>query len=305
MAQAPSPDIRLRRSQALRRTAAAVLAGAALGVVCGASSAARETTDAPAAPGAVALGKFHSRALDGTLHYSIFVPAGYASGTTRYPVVYFLHGLPAAPDAYEGIAGLGRSLAKTGREAIVVGAQGARAGDSDPEWHDWGPGRNWETATESELVHWVDGHYRTIASRAGRAIVGVSGGGYGAMLIGIHHPETYSVIQSWSGYFEATDPTGEKPLDLGGAVATQKGDAHFYATHPAARKAHPKLTIGFYVGDRDPLFLGENEQFDHELTAAGIPHLFRIYPGGHDSTLWDEHEDGWLDAAVDALDAAH
>lgn len=34
------------------------------------------------------------------------------------------------------------------------------------------------------------------------------------MLIGIHHPSTYQVIESWSGYFYPTNPQG-KPLDLG------------------------------------------------------------------------------------------
>lgn len=157
---------------------------------------------------------FHSAAVDGTLHYAVALPPGYATGGKRYPVVYFLHGLPAGARAYRNIAGLADSLARTGHRAIVVGAQGARPGDTDPEWLDWGPGRNWETATASELVSVIDHRYRTLATRDGRAIVGESAGGYGATLIGIHHPAEYSVIESWSGYFEPTNPAGE-PEDLG------------------------------------------------------------------------------------------
>jgi S-formylglutathione hydrolase FrmB len=268
---------------------------------------------APVAPGNVAEGEFYSAAVRSTLHYSIFVPAGYATGNRRYPVVYFLHGLPASATAYRSIGGYGRSLEKNGRQAIVVGAQGAREGDTDPEWHDWGPGRNWETATEDELVRRIDTHYRTISSRAGRALVGVSGGGYGAMLIGIHHPEAYSVIQSWSGYFHATDSTGEKPIDLGGPLETRKGSGHFYAKNARAYRAyldrHDKpykpLAIGFYIGNRDTLFLQENKLFDKELTAAGISHVFRIYPGAHTQRFWAAHQDGWLAAAVDHLQPAH
>src|SRR5262249_26223135 len=233
-------------------------------------------------------------------------------GDKRYPVIYFLHGLPASPDAYKGIGALGGSLAKTGREAIVVGAQGAREGDTDPEWHDWGRRRNWETATESELVRFIDAHYRTIPTRDGRAIVGISGGGYGAMLIGIHHPDTYSVVEAWSGYFHATDPKGEKPLDLGGPLATEKGSAHFYAKNATAYRrsldSHDKpykpLAVGFYIGTRDRLFLEENKLFDQELTAAGIPHVFRIYPGAHTHSFWAQHEDEWLAAAADELEKA-
>ena len=59
----------------------------------------------------------------------------------------------------------------------------------------------------------MDTHYRTIASRRARALVGVSAGGYGAVLLALHHLETYSVVESWSGYFHPTDPDGTSPLD--------------------------------------------------------------------------------------------
>jgi enterochelin esterase-like enzyme len=47
-------------------------------------------------------------------------------------------------------------------------------------------------------VTWIDDHYRTIPERSARGIIGISAGGYGATLIAIHHPETYSVIESCS-----------------------------------------------------------------------------------------------------------
>ena len=40
---------------------------------------------------------------------------------------------------------------------------------------------------------------------------------------------------------------------------------------------------------------------DHELTDAGIPHVFEIYQGAHDGTFWREHQDEWLAAAVQRL----
>ena len=87
---------------------------------------------------------------------------------------------------------MARAVEASGGHAIVVGAQGARAGDADPEWLDHGPGRNWETATAVELVKTIDSRYRTIPTRTGRVLLGISAGGYGAALIGSHHPETYS-----------------------------------------------------------------------------------------------------------------
>ena len=49
----------------------------------------------------------------------------------------------------------------------------------------------------------VDRRYRTIRSGSGRAIGGLSEGGYGALNIGLHHPGRFRVIESWSGYQRA------------------------------------------------------------------------------------------------------
>jgi len=271
-------------------------------VACGGSGS--EATPPSSSEPRIEDGSFHSDALKGTLHYAIALPPGYDSSGKRYPVVYFLHGLPANDQAYKGIGGYADSLAASGHAAIVVGAQGARAGDTDPEWHDWGPGRNWETATESELVSWIDGHYRTLARRSARAIVGVSAGGYGATLIAIHHPGTYQVIESWSGYFVLTTPEG-KPQDLGSAEANANASAH--ASVPQLEEKfgpYPRTYFGFYIGSKDPYpgFVEDNNRLSEELTAAGIPHIFQIYEGAHGQAFWSEHQNQWLAGAVKRLD---
>jgi enterochelin esterase-like enzyme len=298
----------------MRRLALAMLAATAL-AGCGASGTSTTTgaatTTSAKTPSHVAGtqpqivdGSFYSDAVDGTLHYSIALPPGYDSSGERYPVIYVLHGLPADDQAYKGITGYADSLASTAHPAIVVGAQGARQGDTDPEWHNWGPGRDWETATESELVAWIDDHYRTIPERTARGIVGISAGGYGATLIAIHHPETYQVIESWSGYFVLTDPDGT-PKDLGSAEANADASAHAHVPHLKDEfRPYGKTFFGFYIGAQDPYngFVDDNKALDTELTEAGIPHVFEIYQGAHDGTFWREHQDEWLAAAVARLD---
>src|SRR3954466_2587153 len=117
----------------------------------------------PGATGAdakVTYGSFHSKAVGGTLHYSVVLPSGYASSDKSYPVVYYLHGLPAGGSTYRGVGWVANAVHATGRKAIVVGAQGARGSDPDGEWHDWRAGRNWETSVAHELVGEVDSNYR-------------------------------------------------------------------------------------------------------------------------------------------------
>jgi S-formylglutathione hydrolase FrmB len=158
---------------------------------------------------------FVSRALNGRLHFDVFLPAGYGSSGRRYPVIYVLHGLPAGSASYRNSSFVAQADRRIHGNAIVVTPQGARDNDSDPEYHDWGDGRDWATALTRELPAVVDARFRTIRSRAGRALIGFSAGGYGASIIGLHHLDEFAVVESWSGYFHPTDPTGHHALSVG------------------------------------------------------------------------------------------
>lgn len=244
---------------------------------------------------------FPSRAIAGHLPFSVYLPPGYTSGTRRYPVIYFLHGLPASVSAHRDIAYIGSALEAGQLQAIIISPQGARDGDTDPEYLDWGRGRNWETAVATELPRVVDSRYRTIALRAGRALIGVSAGGYGAAVIGLHHLDAFSVIESWSGYFHPTDPSGARPLPRGSDIEDAFASAHSFVSQLRIEFADDPTFLGFYVGDRDATFLAENERFARELSRAHVPFTFQVYRGGHTRSLWQGQATAWLALAVDHL----
>src|SRR5438105_4485718 len=270
---------------------------AALTVAVPAAGAARAHTVVVEPP--VIDTSFASHALKGRLHVAVYLPVDYGRDGRSYPVVYFLHGLPASPSAYRGAASVASALRN---RAILVAPQGDRDGDSDPEYLDWGPGRDWETALADELPAWVDSHFRTIANRRGRAILGVSAGGYGAFLIGLHHLDEFGAIESWSGYFHPTDPSGTQPLDVGSSAQNKRASAHaLLPSVRAALRVHPTF-IAFYVGAADTRFARENAVLDRELTQARIPHLYRVYPGGHEQSLWQAKGPHWLALALARLD---
>jgi enterochelin esterase-like enzyme len=256
----------------------------------------------PSPRGRVVDTSFRSRALGGTLHMAVYLPPGYATAGKRYPVVYFLHGLPAGATSYRGIGSLTKALEAANLKAILVAPQGARAGDTDPEYLDRGPGRNWETALAAELPRVIDARYRTIATRRGRALVGLSAGGYGAMLIALHHLGTYGAIESWSGYFHPTDPSGRHALDLGSAARNAHASAHAATSRLREALAGRPTFIGFYVGDADDRFLAENLRLHRELARHRIPHVFHVYSGGHTQRLWAGHAEDWLALALAHLD---
>jgi acetyl esterase/lipase len=105
-------------------------------------------------------------------------------------------------------------------------------------------------------------------------------------------------MESWSGYFQPTNPAGTQVIPH-----TPAQSAHTLV--PALRrdmKQRPTF-FAFYVGRGDERFRDENEQLDRELTAAGVPHLFRLYPGAHQQTVWTAHARAWLGLALDHLAA--
>lgn len=249
---------------------------------------------------------YYSTAVAGTEHMEIYLPAGYDDGR-RYPVIYALHGLPSDDNAYRrlGVTAFGRAAEQAGHPAIVVAPQGSRPGDRDPEWLDWGPGRNWESMVAIGVVRRIDRDFRTIPDRRARALIGISAGGYGAADIGIHNLKTFSVIQSWSGYFYATNPAGTGPMDLGSPQADAAANVHTYARKLRRSFQRFPTSFAFYVGNQDDRFLRDNRRFDRQLTRNGVSHSFSVYPGTHSSTLWQAHMDDWVGRAVRTLTAAH
>lgn len=234
----------------------------------------------------------------GALGYEVYLPQDYETSGLSYPVVYFLHGLPAGSGAFRAFAWLEDALDATGRKAILVVPQGARGSDTDPEYLG-----QWEKAIAGDIPRAVDRRFRTIATRQGRAIVGLSAGGYGAMHLALANLPTFAAVESWSGYFHPTDPTGYLTRDLGSVERNLKANVHHqFQVHRAQLRSRP-LYIAFYVGRSDPIFVAENEQLNQELSAAGIAHVFRLYPGGHTQQLWSSQATAWLTLALNHVAA--
>lgn len=243
-----------------------------------------------------------SPSLGGTLPAAVYLPQNYEAGEARYPVVYFLHGLPAGPTAYKLNGYVAGAVAASGHAAIVVAPQGSRRSNDDREYLDWGPRENWPAAISHDLTKCIDARYRTIANRRGRALVGVSAGGFGAFNIGLRQLSVFSVVEAWSGYFAATDPSGYHVLNLGSKAADREARIRPAASLAAAMKKLPTL-VGFYVGRQDQRFYGDNVTLNREFTAAHVPHYFATYPGGHSLAVWAKWAPLWLGRALAYLRA--
>jgi S-formylglutathione hydrolase FrmB len=144
----------------------------------------------------VATIEFDAPAVDRTMKYNIIVPAGYENSDERYPVLYLLHGLTSD---YTAWARMNVPKYAARHEMIVV------MPDVGNSWYvNWaestdGQKNAWEDYMINDVIGHVDKNYRTIAKREGRAINGLSMGGYGGLMLGLRHPEMFCSIGSHSG----------------------------------------------------------------------------------------------------------
>ena len=128
----------------------------------------------------------------------VYVPVGYESSTERYPVIYYLPN-PLAKFDEEFYHGPARELLDRAIAAHEIGKTIFVAVDiATPlgcSWYVNSPVTgNWEDFMVREVVPYVDAHFRTLASRDSRGMLGDFMGGYGAIRFGMTHPEVFGTI---------------------------------------------------------------------------------------------------------------
>jgi len=166
--------------------------------------------------------KVHSPAIEGNLEGEspdrevlVVLPPSYSKNPhRRYPVVYALHGYSIGPEQWikeihvpQTIEG---AFAKGAREMIVVLPDGKTLHNGSMYSSSVTTG-DFETFVARDLVSYVDSHYRTIADRKSRGLVGHSMGGYGASRIGMKHPDVFGAVYMMSPC--CLSPRDPKQLD--------------------------------------------------------------------------------------------
>jgi enterochelin esterase-like enzyme len=230
----------------------------------------------------------------------VYLPPGYAlHPRARYPVFYLLHGVPGKPGAFLRTVRMGVVedilLARHAiRPMILVMPFGSTGAFTDKEWANGiRPHEGWETFVSRDVVAAVDHRFRTLHVESGRAIGGLSEGGYGALNIGLHHPARFQVIQSWSGYQRADDLRsifGHRP-----ALLRWNSPAAIIGRQAPALRAHHTF-VWLYTASGDAM-RKQNVAFARQLARLRIAHRFTVFHGGHDWALWRAQ-------AADALLAA-
>lgn len=254
---------------------------------------------------------FESKLFGAPLPYNVVLPADYARGSSknrRYPVVYLLHGLKGGAGDWVSSRAHLADYAAQYPFIIVV-----------PEGHDgWYtdsatvPNEKYESYLVQELIPDVDRRFRTIASRDGRAIAGLSMGGYGSLKFGLKYPEMFAFAASMSGALAASSwPPAEPTPDWVRASIERAYGALGTATrrdndiYRIVREITPERVAAlpyFYLDCGTEDFLISNSRdFSALLIEKKIPHEFRELPGTHSWPYWDMQVQAILKIAAQKL----
>ena len=251
----------------------------------------------------------NSKTLKQVVQYCVYLPGSYdAAGAEkparRYPILYFLHGLGDNEQTLFHSGGWTllddlRSQHKMG-DFLIVAPEGRRSfyinsADGSVRYSDF---------LLQEFMPYIEGRYRIRAGRVGRAISGISMGGYGALRMAFAHPELFSAVSAQSAALITQSPRELDAAELAGAplggvlsaVFGKPIDVHHWnANSPfvLAKQnaiAVRKLVIYFNCGEDDNYgFEKGAAALDAELRHEKVPHEYHLYPGDHSLTYFLSH----------------
>jgi len=252
-------------------------------------------TPAPPVAGRVALA---AASLEGaTLPFRLLLPSDYeANRSRRYPVLYLLHGLTGDENDWVMRSHLAEYAMRYHLIVVMPGVGDSWYANSATDPH-----ARYEDAIVKDLIPYIDSHYRTIASREGRSIAGLSMGGLAAMKFALRYPQMFAFAASFSGAFDVplTARLGKKPSarmlsDLRRifgderSQARRDNDVFELLKQPLPDKASfPYLYVSTGLSDPLPQVSESNPRFAQALRAHKLKYEYYERPGTHDWHFWD------------------
>lgn len=230
---------------------------------------------------------YHSPTLGMDRRLTVYTPAGYETSGKNYPVLYLLHGMGGDENAWSELGRATQILDNMIAEGkvepmIVVMTNGNASLQAAPGESSLGftvpttqlP-KTMEGSFEThfpEVVNFIDKNFRTIAKKEGRAIAGLSMGGFHSMHISKQYPDMFDYVGLFSAAIKpGNDATSPIYQDMEGKLKTQF-------------EKNPKL-YWIAIGEKDFLYKA-NEEYRKLLDEKGYKYTYLESPDGHIWKNW-------------------
>ncbi|QJD77712.1 alpha/beta hydrolase [Spirosoma rhododendri] len=243
-----------------------------------------------------------SSILNQAVRYSIYLPPDYYTSNRHYPVVYLLHGYGDNETSWVQFGEADRTV-----------DDGVRAGQLPPAIlvmpnggtsffiNDYHNQVRYEDMFVQELIPHIDSTFRTRTQREFRAISGLSMGGFGSLVLAMHHPDLFGACAALSAAAVTDETLTAMPGELynrmlapilSGPVSgadrltlTWKRNSPIILAQSAPVNDLKKVRWYIDCGDDDALSEG-NANLHIALTKRQIPHEYRVRDGAHNWTYW-------------------
>ena len=133
---------------------------------------------------------------------TIYLPPGYDDSDRAYPVIYYLHGFTWSDSLNLEVSRMDTLFAQAISDGLIPPVIIVNPDHHTRYRGSWYTNSSytgrWDDLVTRDLVDHVDSHYRTLRSPASRGIAGLSMGGYGALKLGMLHPDVFGVVYAMS-----------------------------------------------------------------------------------------------------------
>jgi enterochelin esterase-like enzyme len=239
---------------------------------------------------------YFSKTTGQTRRIFVYTPPRYDQGITRYPVLYLQHGYGEdeagwSDQGHENFILDNLIAAHNAKPMIIVnenGMTGVHFQPPPPPRPGSAPGPPpprtvshffmderyavLDGVISSDLIPYIDSHFRTIPDRDHRALAGLSMGGAQALRIGFNHLDQFAYIGAFSPAIAITDTT----KDYDGALADPG-------------KINQQLRLLWIGIGSDDFLLASVKQSHEILEKAGIRHVWVESSGAHVWTVWRKY----------------
>jgi len=218
---------------------------------------------------------------------TIYTPAGYETSKIKYPVLYLLHGMGGDEEAWIALGRASQILDNLiaqgkAKPMIVVMTNGNVSQEAAPGESTLGmykptfqlpntmDGKFEETF--ADVIKFIEGNYRVKAEKSGRAIAGLSMGGFHSLHISRYYPNTFDYVGLFSAAIMADAKVTSKVYEnIDGTLKTQM------------KNGYKLYWIG--IGKADFLYKNVTE-YRAKLDGMGMKYTYRESEGGHTWTNW-------------------
>ncbi|HBR2683771.1 TPA: hypothetical protein MYK01_002610 [Klebsiella variicola subsp. variicola] len=228
--------------------------------------------------------EINSNNIDKKSYATIVLPDSYSKSNQRYSTIYLLHGWSGNDKDWTENSDV--SVLADNYQVIIVMPDGNYDG-----WYINSPilsKSDYEKYIGNDVVSFMDKNFKTIPFKYGRAITGLSMGGFGALNIALNYPQKFGAVGSMSGGVDPRDYPKNWGLEkvFGDPITNSK----FWDDKAIINNAYQFINMGVYifidcgVGD---FFIEPNRRLHQRLLELRINHTYLESPGGHSWGYWD------------------